>query len=361
MLDEAHERQQKVYQSMVASLPEGLVIVRDGRVHYSNAAACGLFNPAGAAQSGELQLEHCIDPAQRAREADRLSKLQRGLIEAARFRHIRLVRLDGTSFQAEVTEIPLENDGHQDVLLLIRDISEPERMRLELEQANQRLQHLSQRLMAVQENQRRQLARDLHDDIGQQLTGMKLHLQRVAGKLEHEPALARLIDQLTEAADETLTKVRSLSLALHPLQLETLGLAAAVHWHLSRFLEAAQTRWTLKVDGETVALPANVSLVAFRIVQEAVNNVARHAGDCSVRVLICRTPEALRVEVIDDGKGFDIKTACARAQSLGLTSMQERAAALGGELNIASLSGVGTQVTASLPISDEAPPNGEST
>lgn len=356
--DQAASYAPRIYERMVDTLPDGVVIIRNGQIRYCNAAARSLFNPSRQASSIPDELDRYIAPHQRVLEAERLSRLQCGVIGPVCFRHVTLLRSDGSAFQAEVSELLLENDGHHDVLLLLRDISESERMRVELEQANQRLQHLSQRLMEVQEGQRRQLARDLHDDIGQQLTGLKLHLQRLSGSLAHEPALATLAAQLSDAADESLGKVRSLSLALHPLQLETLGLQAAVHWHLSRFLEAAGTRWSLKLEGETVDLSPDIALVAFRIIQEAVNNVARHARANSVDVHIHRTDNALRVEVTDDGVGFDFGAARARAQSLGLTSMEERVAALSGKLNIESHSGVGTRVTVSLPITDHTPRNG---
>jgi len=348
----------RIYERVVASLPDGVVIIRSGQVRFCNAAAGSLFDPSGEAPSVTGEWQPYVAPDLRAREAERLDRLQCGVIGPLCFRHVTLLRADGAPFQAEVSELLLENDAYHDVLLLLRDISESERMQRELEQANQRLQHLSQRLMEVQENQRRQLARDLHDDIGQQLTALKLHLQRLCGSLAHEPVLARLAAQLSDAADEALDKVRSLSLALHPLQLETLGLQAAVHWHLSRFLEAAHTRWSLKLDGETVGLSPDIALVAFRIIQEAVNNVARHAHASRVEVHIRRTVNLLQVEVIDDGVGFDFRAARARALSLGLTSMEERVAALSGELNIASLSGVGTRVTVSLPIAAPSPHHG---
>lgn len=347
----------RIYERMVASLPDGVVIIRSGQVRFCNAAAGNLFDPSGQTPSLTGEWQPYIAPHLRARETERLDRLQCGVISPQCFRHVILLRA-GTPFQAEVCELLLENDGYHDVLLLIRDISESERMQRELEQANQRLQHLSQRLMEVQESQRRQLARDLHDDIGQQLTALKLHLQRLRLSLAHEPTLARLAGQLSDAADEALGKVRSLSLALHPLQLETLGLQAAVHWHLSRFLEAARTRWSLKFEGETVDLSPDIALVAFRITQEAVNNVARHAHASRLDVLICRTDDTLRVEIIDDGVGFDVRAARTRAQSLGLTSMEERVAALSGELNIASLSGVGTRVTMQLPIAAASPHTG---
>jgi PAS domain S-box-containing protein len=311
-LDQTGSYAPRIYERMVANLPDGVVIIRNGRIRYCNAAAERLFNASPQASPAAGELDRYIAPHQRVLEAERLSRLQCGVVDPVCFRHVSLLRSDGSPFQAEVCELLLENDGHHDVLLLLRDISESERMRVDLEQANQRL----------------------------------------TGSLAHEPALAALTMQLSDAADDALDKVRSLSLALHPLQLETLGLQAAVHWHLSRFLEAAHTRWSLKFDGETVDLSPDIALVAFRIVQEAVNNVARHARASRVDVCIHRTDNALRVEVADDGVGFDCEAARARAQSLGLTSMEERVAALSGELDIASLSGIGTRVTVRLPIAD---------
>jgi len=147
-----------------------------------------------------------------------------------------------------------------------------------------------------------------------------------------------------------LAKVKSLSLSLHPLQLETLGLEAAVRWHLSQFLGATSTQWELNVEGTLDNLSADMAVVAFRIIQEAVNNVAKHAQAASVRITLSYDVEGLRLEILDDGCGFDVSNASQGARSLGLTSMHERVASLNGKVRISSISGVGTRITAVLPV-----------
>ncbi len=248
-----------------------------------------------------------------------------------------------------MTETLLPADGDAEVQLLIRDVSQAEQLRRDLEDANQRLQHLSQRLIEVQEIERREVARDLHDDVGQHLTGLKLHLQRLIRRQAGDSEFERLSQPLVAGVDAALAKVRSLSLSLHPLQLETLGLEAAVRWHLQHFLEASGTSWELEVRGSTTEIPPGRAVAAFRLVQEAVNNVARHARAHTVRILMVCDEHELRLEILDDGCGFDVPDALQGAQSLGLTSMHERVASFGGDLRISSLPGMGTRITALLP------------
>jgi signal transduction histidine kinase len=161
-----------------------------------------------------------------------------------------------------------------------------------------------------------------------------------------------LATDLSQSVDDALAKVRSLSLSLHPLQLETLGLEAAVRWHLSQFLGAAHTQWELNVEGRLDNLSANISVVAFRLIQEAVNNVAKHSQAASVRINLSHDAGQLRLEVLDDGCGFDVGKASQEARSLGLTSMHERVASLKGSVRISSIPGLGTRIAAVLPVSD---------
>lgn len=337
----------ELYQRMIANTPDGVVIVHQEIIRFANPSACVLF-AAEQEESAVLQgvnVRTLFHPDEAGREVDRLNALQHRSAEESRFRHVRLVRRDGRFFEAELSELTLDGPGGTSVQLLIRDISESAAMRRELQEANQRLQHLSQRLIEIQETERRQLARDLHDDIGQQLTGMKLHTQRLINRAATEEQ-KRIADLLTTRVDETLAKVRSLSLALHPLQLETLGLEAAVRWHLSQFLGDGAPRWDLQVRGNLEAVEPFQAVAAFRLIQEAVNNVARHAEAEEIRVRLLREDGHLEIEILDDGKGFDVTAAKTGASSLGLTSMEERVAALSGSLHIASLPGLGTRITA---------------
>lgn len=346
----AHQRltrQRSLYQRMLNSFPEGVVVIRGERVHFANETARRLFLTDRLGKNESFaQFIHADD---RAREIDRMIALQRGLIRESPLRHIRLIRGDDSELEAEVIEIRLDDSERSDVQLLIRDVSQARRMRRDLEDANGRLQALSQRLMDIRETERRQLARELHDDIGQQLTGLKLHLQRMSGQLDGNVAMQRLTVELTQTLDGLLTTVRRLSLALHPLQLETLGLEAAIRTHLSNFLEATPIKWSFKVEGNVADVPPRKALVSFRIFQEAVNNLVRHAKATSVQIKLSRRVDGLVMEIVDDGIGFDVHAARKRAQSLGLTSMQERVTSLGGELKVTSLQGVGTRITVRLP------------
>lgn len=346
----AHQRltrQRTLYQRMLNSFPEGVVVLRGDRIHFANETARRLFltNRLENNQS----FAQFIHPDDRAREIDRMIALQRGLISELPLRHVRLLRGDDSELEAEVIEIRLDDSERSDVQVLIRDVSQARRMRRDLEDANGRLQALSQRLMDIRETERRQLARELHDDIGQQLTGLKLHLQRMSGQLDENVAMQRLTVELTQTLDELLTTVRRLSLALHPLQLETLGLEPAIRTHLSKFLEGTPIKWSFMVEGNVADVPPRKALVSFRILQEAVNNLVRHANATSLQIKLSRHVDGLVMEVVDDGIGFDVQAARKRAQSLGLTSMQERVTSLGGELKVTSLQGVGTRITMRLP------------
>ena len=345
-IDTRLARQRTRYQRIINGFAEGVVVLRGDSIQFANEAARKML----LAERPESKLfAQYLHPDDRPREVDRIRALQRGLIGESPLRQVRLVRTDATELEAEVIEIRLGDSDPSDIQLLIRDVTQTRRMQMDLEDANRRLQALSQRLMEVQETERRQLARDLHDDIGQQLTGLKLHLQRMARQMERDDALRDLAASLIDTIDTLLATVRRLSLALHPLQLESLGLESAMRSHLSRFLVGTGLRYTFKVEGSLDRLPSYPSLVAFRVFQEAVNNLVRHARAKSVQINLSRLAEGLRLEIVDDGLGFDVAAAHQSAQSLGLTSMQERVASLSGDLKISSLIGVGTRIAVWLP------------
>jgi signal transduction histidine kinase len=228
-----------------------------------------------------------------------------------------------------------------------------ERRRVEDERARYaaQLQALSQRLLDVQETERRAIARELHDEIGQLLTGLKLTLEMRAPLLgeeakEHLHHARRLVHDL-------MARVRHLSLDLRPTMLDDLGVLPALLWHVERF--TAQT--SVQVDFKHAGLDGRrfgpaVETAAFRIVQEALTNVARHAGVKHVTVRSWADHETLHVLVEDQGTGFEPQRI--PATSHGLTGMRERASALGGQLTIDAAPGVGTCILAALPLRSTA-------
>lgn len=217
-------------------------------------------------------------------------------------------------------------------------------------QAEDALRTLSRQVLEAQENERRRLARELHDEIGQALTAVKFNLH--AAQRQPETLNARFDDSL-EIVNRTLQQVRNLSLDLRPSMLDDFGLTAALNWYLER--QAERVGFAVHTTLDTI--PANLSLAitttCFRIVQEAVTNTARHAEATDVRVTLRCRNQKLLLTVHDNGVGFDVNTAQQRAVrgfSMGLPGMQERARLVGGELVIISAPGDGTEVTATLPL-----------
>jgi signal transduction histidine kinase len=218
--------------------------------------------------------------------------------------------------------------------------------------SNERLRELSHRLMNVQETERRQIAHDLHDEIGQSLTAMKLGLREANKVLEAGPTGALLKESLT-ILDQVIRQVRNLALDLRPSLLDELGLVPALKWYIKRQGERAgwETEYTPVVMDNHI--PADVKITCFRIVQEALTNVARYAEATHVQVCLKRQNDHLVLVIEDNGKGFNVEQAKNRARSgfsIGLLGMEERARLVGGELTITSSPKSGTRLSASLPL-----------
>lgn len=200
-----------------------------------------------------------------------------------------------------------------------------------------RLASLSRRVLEVQELERRAIARELHDEIGQSLTAIKLMLQRhrQADKCD-DP---KPIDELIEVADHTLQQVRGLSLDLRPSMLDHLGLPATLRWYVDRESERSGLEATLEVQPEELRLDAQRETAIFRIAQEALTNVSRHSGATHVTVALTSNGKVTELSIRDNGRGFDVGDGQQRArlgESIGLLGMEERAVLAGGSLKIQS-------------------------
>jgi signal transduction histidine kinase len=210
------------------------------------------------------------------------------------------------------------------------------------------LQRLSAKLVTAQEEERRTIARELHDEVGQVITAMKVELA-VAQRAATPAAAAQSLDNVRALADGALHTVRDLSHLLHPGLLDDLGLPAAIDWQLKEFGRRFGVRTELSAEGLQDRLDPATEATAYRIVQEALTNVARHARAGVCRVTLRRLPDKLLVAVDDDGCGFD--PAPSRiGRGLGLIGVRERVAGCRGILHIDSAPGRGTRLTVALPI-----------
>jgi len=211
------------------------------------------------------------------------------------------------------------------------------------------LQRLSAELMRVREEERRSLARELHDEVGQLLTAAKFQIAAAQRSIDEQGGPPALLDDVRPIVERALQTVRDLSHLLHPAVLDDLGLSAAVDLHVKEFRRRhGAIRVELTETGLGERLPLEVETVAYRIVQEGLTNIAKHARAKSCRVSIIRLARSLMVVVGDDGAGFDQKLQPARG-GLGLVSMRERVLQVGGSFVVESAPGRGTRIVVELP------------
>jgi signal transduction histidine kinase len=214
----------------------------------------------------------------------------------------------------------------------------------------ERLQTLSTRLMEAQETERRHIARELHDEIGQALTAVKINLQDVERSSPPSPAPLQDSISIVEVA---LQQVRNLSLDLRPSILDDLGLVAALRWYVDRFSQRTGVSTKFSSDLDLTLLSPRIETACFRIVQEALTNVMRHAQAQRLTVELCQQPETLHLLICDNGIGFDVQAARERAtrgNSLGLLGMEERALLVGGHFTITSTPNQETRIEVAFPM-----------
>jgi signal transduction histidine kinase len=231
----------------------------------------------------------------------------------------------------------------------------------QLRESHEQLRALSVYLQSVREEERTRIAREVHDELGQALTSCKLDLSWLAGKLPQDSRL--LVDRtksLISHIDTTIQTVRRISSELRPGVLDHLGLAAALEWQANEFQNRTGIRCDLHTELTDTTLDQNVSTTLFRIFQETLTNVIRHAGATQVTVDLKESAGCITLEVRDNGRGI-ARTEIANAKSMGLLGMRERAALLGGIFKIGRLTqGRGTRVRVSIPLRAPSPePNDE--
>ncbi len=224
----------------------------------------------------------------------------------------------------------------------------------EVDAARTRAEELAARVVRAQEEERRRIARELHDEVGQLLTGAKLSQEMLAADLPAE--LAELRERALENVgliDETMEVVRKLSFDLRPAALDELGLSAALEWHVERYQHQTGLEVTLRQEPLPRELLDHQAMTVYRIVQEALTNVARHASASEVLVEVTCEGRSLRVQVTDNGCGFDAAAVLRVGPAeghFGLVGLQERATLLGGKARIESSPGQGTRITVELPL-----------
>jgi|GEM_PF-1401342 len=265
----------------------------------------------------------------------------------------RIVRPDGSIRWIRDRGFPVRDESGEVVRFagIAEDITASKCAEKELQQVNEQLRVLSRRLFHVRDEERRHLARELHDEIGQTLTAAKINLDSI-GRSGASDQTSRLNETIT-ILDKLLRQVRQISLDLHPSLLDDLGLAPALRSLLDQQARRAGLRAQFSAVEPLANITRGIQITGFRIAQEAITNILRHANAGFVSVHLRTETDELRMKIVDDGRGFDpaeIEGRTCSDRGFGLMGMRERAGSVGGRVQIVSSPGMGTTVEVSLPL-----------
>jgi signal transduction histidine kinase len=236
-----------------------------------------------------------------------------------------------------------------------QDVTERNRVEKEIREYSDSVQALSRQLLKVQEEERRHLARELHDEFGQVLATISLHLHAARGLAgaAAQPRLDECAALLRQAGDQ----VRNLALELRPTTLETFGLEATLRGLAEQHQQRTGTNVQVLGELSGTAISSELAIACFRVTQEALTNILRHAAAQNVWIELSQSDGVLELVVRDDGRGFDMSSIheqAARQGRLGLLGMRERVQILGGSLEVDSEPGLGTRIRALFPLSEVA-------
>jgi signal transduction histidine kinase len=252
------------------------------------------------------------------------------------------LRKDGTQIRVSLTISPIfdENGLVEGASFIARDLTDRERVA-------EQLRALSRRLESAQEAERSAIARDLHDDLGQSLLAIRLEMRRLLDLIDRASPAATLVRELETLVEATMARTRSIALALHPSAIDDLGLGAAICILARRIGEVSGLRFHLDVD-EDLELDSGLATAAYRVLQESVTNVVRHAGASEVSIMLERRGDDAVLEITDDGRGIR-RAEQESSESLGLLGMRERAALIHGDLTVEPAGSRGTRVLLRFP------------
>jgi PAS domain S-box-containing protein len=332
-----------IYRVFVEKMHEGAAILSGDHtvVHCNHSFA--RFLGAGLQSVIGSSMQDLVWPDDHARLNALLRLASQGNCQG----EIRLQSRKGPPLPVHLSLNPLRLDGTGAVCLIASDLSETKHAEQELRASSEQLRRLAAHLLTVREEEQARISRAVHDELGQSLTAVKLDLAWLARRLPRENGeMLERIRSTRRLAESLIRDVRRISTELRPGILD-LGLVAAVEWQVQEF----QARTGIPCSHRLLtreAFASDVSTALFRILQETLTNIARHAKATRAEVVLQKQRDRLVLWIRDNGRGFDLADS-SLSKSLGLLGMRERAAILGGQVNISSAPGKGTTVTAWIP------------
>lgn len=334
------------FRGLVEQSLAGMYVIQDEIFQYANATFAGMFGYSAEEMTG-MHLKDVVAPGSLRQVVGNYYRRVSGETPSLRFT-TKGMHKDGSLVHMEVHGSSLIYRGRPAVVGVGINITEQVRQEEALKASRERLRDLASYINTMREEQRSRIARELHDVVGGILTSMKLDIQRINRRVD-DPEVKGIVDDLLGLVQESISAVRLISEDLRPGVLDHLGLHAALHSALRQFSERTEIAATLSPEHLDVELSQGRATAVYRIFQEALTNIARHANAQQVEVSLRIDGDELRLDIVDDGQGFTDNRRTGK--SIGLVGMAERARELGGGLVIGDgVNGVGTRIALRIPL-----------
>jgi PAS domain S-box-containing protein len=346
--EEALQASERRLQTVMEEAPVAISISRAGQVLYANQRCLKMFGFKSAVELGGHTVDEHWSPEWRPIIRERAQQRSLGLPAPTQYEGMGQ-RQDGSLFPLEISVAAVTlPDGGANIAFLT-DITERRRAQEEKQQSLEQLRALATRLQNIREEESKRLAREIHDQLGQALTALKVDVSFLLSELPGGPGpWSRRTSSIAQLIDQTIQTVREISSQLRPGMLDHLGLAATVEWAVEDFGNRTGIKCRLDLTEEELALDSDRATAIYRILQELLTNVARHAAATEVEVQLEKQNHDVVLKVRDNGKGMAREKLGAR-ESLGILGMRERALAFGGELVFGNEPGTGTSVRVRIP------------
>jgi PAS domain S-box-containing protein len=352
--EETLRRSEENFRRSLDSSPLGVrIVTEEGETIYANQAILDIYGYDCIEELQTTPVKKRYTPESYAEFQIRMEKRKRGDYTPSEY-DLCIVKKDGEVHHLQVFRKAVLWNGEKQFQVIYQDITEGKLAEQELRVSREQMRALASRLQAVREEERTRIAREIHDELGGALTGLKIDfslLTRAALKIENETVRTSLLvdmDAMIKFIDATIRTVRRIAMELRPGVLDDLGLVAALEWQLIDFEKRTGIRCEFFPPMEEISLDDDLSTALFRIFQEALTNVARHSGATEISVHLRADADSSTLEVEDNGKGIEQEQALS-SKSLGLLGMRERAQMFGGRITVTGTPGIGTKVTVEIP------------